>query len=89
MPNLTIPVDGRRQYSLADVAMANASLGRMPLTGVEQVGPDRYVIAGSWPQPPTTNRWSGGGGGMSSRPVEPEAAPRSSASARAVWPNLR
>jgi len=31
------------------VSLANASLGRPPLDGVEQVGPDAYVIAPSLP----------------------------------------
>jgi hypothetical protein len=82
----TVPVDGRAQYSFADVAVANASLGRMPWAGVEQVGPDRYVVANSWPTPkPTpTNNFSSL---TAARAAEP-AASRSSPGARAIWPDL-
>jgi hypothetical protein len=85
MPNLTAPVDGRFQFSFADAAVANASLGRMPLAGVEQVGPDRYVVRGSWPTPkPTpTSSFSSAVAATTSAP-----APKSSVAARAVWPNL-
>jgi hypothetical protein len=38
------------QFSFATAAVANASIGRMPWAGIEQVGPDRYVVRGSWPQ---------------------------------------
>jgi hypothetical protein len=92
MPNMTVPVDGRRQFSFADVAVANASLGRMPWAGVEQVGPDRYVVANSWPTPRPTPRPTPTNSGFSSLTASqapPEAAPKSSAAARAIWPNLR
>jgi hypothetical protein len=78
-----VPVDGRVQYSFADVAVANASLGRMPWAGVEQVGPDRYVVAGSWPTPKPTPTFSSAVAAST-----PEAGPKSSAAARAIWPNL-
>jgi hypothetical protein len=86
--NISVPVDGRPQYSFATVAVANASLGRMPWAGVEQVGPDRYVVAGSWPTPkPTpTNSFSSA---VAATQAVPEAAPKSSVAARAIWPNLR
>jgi hypothetical protein len=84
MANISVPVDGRFQFSFADAAVANASLGRMPLAGVEQVGPDRYVVAGSWPRPKPTP--SSGFSSLTAAPA-PEA-PKSSAGARAVWPNL-
>ena len=58
----SVPVDGRRQYSMADVVVANVSLGRMPFAGVEEVFPGRYVVAGSWPKPT-----SPGGSGFSGR----------------------
>jgi hypothetical protein len=44
MANISVPVDGRVQFSFATAAMANHSLGRMPWDGIEQVGPDRYVL---------------------------------------------
>ena len=45
MAAVTAPVDGRAQYSLAAVAMANHSLGRWPFAGVQEIFPGRYV----WP----------------------------------------
>jgi hypothetical protein len=84
MATVTAPRDGRAQYSLADVAVANVSLGRWPFAGVEQVGPDRYVVAGSWPTPaPTpTNSFSS----SAAASPAPAAKPRSPASA--LWPHL-
>jgi hypothetical protein len=81
--NISVPVDGRRQFSFADVAVANASLGRMPWDGIEQVGPDRYVVRGSWPTPKPTPTFSSS---VAASQVAPEAKPRTAASA--LWPNL-
>ena len=39
MAAVTSPVDGRAQYSLAAVAMANHSLGRWPFAGVQEIFP--------------------------------------------------
>jgi hypothetical protein len=47
----TVPIDSRPQFSMLDVILANTKLGRPPFTGVEQVGPDRYILAGYWPAP--------------------------------------
>jgi hypothetical protein len=80
---LTVPVDGRAQYSFADVAVANVSLGRMPLDGMEQVGPDRYVVAGSWPAS-TRVKFDR----PSTAPVE-VAAPRKQDAAHALWPDMK
>ena len=84
--NISVPVDGRAQYSFATVAMTNASLGRMPWAGVEQVGPDRYVVAGSWPTPKPTpaNSFSSA---VAASTSAPEAAPKSPA--HALWPDLK
>ena len=86
--NISVPQDGRFQFSFADAAVANASLGRMPWHGIEQVGPDRYVVRGSWPTPkPTpTNSFSSA---VAATQAVPEAAPKSSEAARSIWPNLR
>jgi hypothetical protein len=46
MAAVTSPVDGRAQYSLAAVAMANHSLGRWPFAGVQEIFPGRYVCPG-------------------------------------------
>jgi hypothetical protein len=86
MANISVPVDGRFQFSFADAAVANASLGRMPWDGIEQVGPDAYVVRGSWPTPKPTPTFSSSTAASTS---VPEAAPKSSAAARAIWPNLR
>ena len=87
MANISVPVDGRFQFSFADAAVANASLGRMPWDGIEQVGPDAYVVRGSWPTPkPTpTNSFSSAVAASTSAPE----TPRSSAGARAIWPDLK
>ena len=83
MANISVPVDGRVQFSFATAAVANHSLGRMPWDGIEQVGPDRYVVRGSWPTPPTTNSNFSSSVAAST----PEAKPRPSG-ARALWPHL-
>ena len=87
MPTMTVPTDPRPQFSFADLAVASLALGGMPPT--EQIGPDRYIIAGYWPKTPARNSFPSGSAGpvMETQP-QPEA-PRSSAAARAVWPNLR
>jgi hypothetical protein len=84
--NISVPVDGRAQYSFATVAVANASLGRMPWAGVEQVGPDRYVVANSWPTPKPTPTTNSSFSGLAAS--QTAVAPKSSAAARAIWPNL-
>ena len=76
----TVPNDGRPQFSFTDIAVANAQRGRVPLTGFEQIGPDRYVLAGSWPVARTVST------GPSFRP-EPEPE-RPKTPAQALWPNL-
>jgi hypothetical protein len=76
----TVPVDGRRQFDGLSVMMANHSLGRAPLAGVERIGPDAYVLAGSWPAPRTVST------GPSSRP-EPEPE-RPKTPGQILWPNL-
>jgi len=86
MANISVPVDGRVQFSFATAAMANHSLGRMPWDGIEQVGPDRYVLANSWPM----SRPSGGGGFSSSvaASVAPADTTKPRTAASAPWPNL-
>jgi hypothetical protein len=88
MANMSVPVDGRMQFSFATAAVANASLGRMPWDGIEQVGPDAYVVRGSWPTPkPTpTDSFSSAVAASSAPEV---TAPRSAAPARALWPDLK
>ena len=44
MAAVTAAVDGRAQYSLAAVAMANHSLGRWPFAGVQEIFPGRYGL---------------------------------------------
>jgi hypothetical protein len=86
MGNISVPRDGRFQFSFADAAVANASLGRMPWDGIEQVGPDRYVVRGSWPTPKPTpaNSFSSA---VAASTSAPEAAPKSPA--HALWPDLK
>ena len=89
MPNISVPVDGRAQFDPAAVMMANASMGRWPLTtGVDTVTPGgSYILKNSWPPAPRASV----GGNSPARPVEmPDAAPKlSSEASRALWPNLK
>ena len=87
MPTMTVPTDGRPQFSFLEHAVSNNAFGRPSLDEVQQIAPDRYILPNSWRRP----RPSGGGGGFSSavaasQPV-PDAAPKSAA--HALWPNLR
>jgi len=83
-----VPTDGRVQWDPATIMMANASLGRWPLTaGVETVTPDgKYILANSWPPAPRSPTTSFSG---AVAVPQPEAAPKSSVAARSIWPNLR
>jgi hypothetical protein len=81
--NISVPRDGRLQFSFATAAVANASLGRMPLAGMEQVGPDAYVVRGSWPTPKPTPTFSSA---VAASSRAPEAKPRSPG--QALWPHL-
>jgi hypothetical protein len=83
--NISVPQDGRFQFDFATAAIANASLGRMPWDGIEQVGPDRYVVRGSWPTPKPTPTFSSA---VAASTSAPEAAPKSSVAARSLWPHL-
>ena len=83
--SISVPRDGRFQFNFATAAVANASLGRMPWDGIEQVGPDAYVVRGSWPTPKPTPTFSSA---VAASTSAPDAAPKSSAAARAIWPNL-
>ena len=84
--NISVPRDGRFQFSFATAAIANASLGRMPWDGIEQVGPDAYVVRGSWPTPKPTPVSSFSSAVAASS--APDTAPKSSAAARSLWPHL-
>jgi hypothetical protein len=77
---MDVPVDGRKQFSQLQVILANTSLGRMPLAGVERIGPDAYVAAGSWPTPRPVST------GPSSIPEPEPERPKTPASA--LWPHL-
>jgi hypothetical protein len=79
----TTPVDGRRQFSQTEVILGNVALGRAPMAGVQQIGPDRYVLAGSWPTPRPVSS------GPVSGPVSSASDDRPMTPARALWPNLR
>jgi hypothetical protein len=74
------------QFPMATVMVANASLGRPLLSGVEPVGygSGMYTLKGTWPTPkPTpTNSFS-----SAVAASVPEAKPRLSG-ARALWPHL-
>jgi hypothetical protein len=83
--NISVPIDGRMQFPMTTVMMANASLGRPLLSGVEPVGySDLYTLKNSWPTPkPTpTNSFSSSVAASSA----PKPKPRSPG--HALWPNL-
>jgi hypothetical protein len=84
MPTITVPQDGRPQFSFLDLAISNYALGRPSLNEVQQIGPDRYILPNAWPAPKP------GVGGFSSAvaaSVAPETTkPRSPG--HALWPNL-
>jgi hypothetical protein len=77
----TIPTDGRPQFSGLDVALFNAARGQMPLAGMSQIGPDRYVLAGTFPRPSPTPR-------AFSPAVAATADAGPMTPARALWPDL-
>jgi hypothetical protein len=84
----TVPVDGRKQYDRWAVEVVNAMSGREPTAGVvEQVIGDRYILD-KYP-PPSRAGGYGGGTGRPALEPEPEAAPKSTAAALALWPNLK
>ena len=71
--------------------VANVQMGRWPMAGLEPtLGPNTYIISGTWPRP-RPSAPSGGGGFsslMAASKAQPEA-PKSSAGALALWPNLK
>jgi hypothetical protein len=84
----SVPVDGRRQYDFTTVAIANASLGRMPWDGVQEIFPGRYVVGGTWPTPTkgpdrTPDRVFSSAVAAS---ATPESRPKTAG--HALWPNL-
>jgi hypothetical protein len=84
MPTMTVPTDGRPQFSFLDLALSNYVFGRPSLADVRQIGPDRFILPNAWPAP----RASGGGfsSAVASTQAAPETKPRTAASA--LWPNL-
>jgi hypothetical protein len=91
MANINVPVDGRAQFPMATVVMANVSLGRAPFAGVEPVGygTDLYRVTGSWPKPaPSPISQTTSGPSFSGLTSSSAPAPRSMTPARALWPQL-
>ena len=82
MTDMTVPRDPRPQFSELAVMLANNARGRMPLDGVEKVGPDRYVVAGWWPS--TTNRAAS----FSRSPAEPAEVPEEAPEERGGGPGV-
>jgi hypothetical protein len=83
---MQVPIDGRRQYSMVDMAIAHG-VGGVPLERFEQISPTAWVVRGSWPKPaPTQTSFSGA---VAASQAVPDAGPRSSAGALALWPNLK
>jgi hypothetical protein len=83
--NISVPQDGRPQFTLADVAV-NVGLGRRTADAFEQISPSHYVLANSWPAAkPSPGGFSGA---VVASQAAPETTPKSSAAARAIWPAL-
>jgi hypothetical protein len=84
--NISVPVDGRLQFPMATVMIANASLGRPLLSGVDPVGySNLYTLKNSWPKPPTTN--SNFSSSVAASSAQEVVKPRQSA-ARVLWPHM-
>jgi hypothetical protein len=88
MANMSVPIDGRPQFSFLDLALNNVQ-GRGPtLDQVQQIGADRYIQPNAWPKPkpsPTTNS---GFSGLAASPTPVEVPKGSSKAAKALWPAL-
>jgi hypothetical protein len=84
----TVPIDGRKQFPGLTVMLTNHSMGRDLFAGVEQVGPDAYVVSNSWPAPKASSSFSSS---VAASAIEsaPVSRPTSSASALALWPTLK
>ena len=84
MPTITVPQDGRPQFSFLDLALSNYTRGRPSLDEVQQIGPDRYILPNAWPAPKPSV------GGFSSAVTASQAAPdtKPRSAAQALWPNL-
>jgi len=80
----TVPVDGRPQLSLADVAVRHGVFGA-PLSSFQQIAPDRFVT-GPPPSPPLPA--PSGSGGFSSLTAASTAPAGRPSAAAALWPNL-
>jgi hypothetical protein len=86
MPTITVPQDGRPQFSFLDLALSNYTRGRPSLDEVQQIGPDRYILPNAWPAPkPSVGGFSSA---VAASQAVPDAGPKSSMAARAIWPNL-
>jgi hypothetical protein len=83
--NISVPQDGRPQFSFASLALSNYLYGRPSLDEVQQIGPDRYILPNAWPPQPATN--SNFSSSVAASTSAPEPKPRTAASA--LWPNLK
>jgi len=93
MPNMTVPASSQRMFSTLDVVLANSAMGRMPFEGVQPtIYPGQYTLSSPTPKPfrDTGGVSSSFSGAVAASQIAPDvAAPKSSAGARAIWPNLR
>ena len=84
MPTITVPQDGRPQFSFLDLALANYAFGRPSLDEVQQIGPDRYILPNAWPAPkPSVGGFSSAVAASMSVPATKPRTP-----GQALWPNL-
>jgi hypothetical protein len=84
--NISVPRDGRPQFSFVGLALSNYLYGRPTLDEVQQIGPDRYILPNAWPKPPTTNSNFSSAVAASTSTPEPR---KSSPGARSLWPDLK
>jgi hypothetical protein len=79
----SVPIDGRPQFPMLPVVLANHDLGRPLFAGVETVTPGgHYILANSWPAPRTTSP-------SPAMPAQQAPDSRPKTAAAALWPNLK
>jgi hypothetical protein len=87
---MVVPANSQPMFSMLDVVLMNHALGREPFQGFEAtIYPGQYTLSRPLPKP---FKDTGGGGSSFSglaASQTPAEAPRSSAAARSLWPQLR
>jgi hypothetical protein len=84
--NISVPQDGRPQFSFVGLALANYAFGRPSLDEVQQIGPDRYILPNAWPTPKAPAPSSNLSSAVAASVAPAETKPRSAG--QALWPHL-